>query len=89
MFVPFDDEETPSIPPDTDYTTSLRFEQDMAYKESEELDQIKAMAKAEASFKQAKAEKEARDYEAALQEVKNNIEKVRAKRLLALTTTKL
>jgi hypothetical protein len=84
MFVPFDEEDGPYIPSDADYRASLRFEQDMAYKKSEEMDKMKAISKAEANEKKAKAEKERQEYEAALQEEKLSIEQLRAKRLLAL-----
>ena len=64
----------------------IRFEQDLAYNESEEIDRLKEMTKKEQKQKEAKAAKEKKeedDYDAALQAEKKNLDAIREKRLRA------
>jgi hypothetical protein len=70
-------------------THDLRYEQDMAYNESEEIDRMKAISKAEQEAKEKKEAETAVAYDAALQAEKGNIEAVRLKRLKALHISSL
>jgi hypothetical protein len=61
----------------------LRYEQDMAYEESVQIDLLKEISKQEALEKSLKEKREAETFEAELNAEKANKEYVRAKRLQA------
>ena len=66
----------------------LRFEQDMAYYESESIDMAKTISKLEKEQNLEEEKRKIEAYEAALKAEKTDLSAVRAKRIQALSISK-